>query len=434
MREERVVITGAGLVCSLGRNAQEVWEALCSGKTGIKPIEGFDPVGFGCTFAGQVQPLDPAGLGIHPRDSRIMDTHSYLLMKACRDAVVQSDIERGEKGGKGSVPREEIGFYAGMGMVDYEIEDLLPAVLKSLNGNGDLDYSAFYTKGFTEIYPLWPLSMLNNIGFCQVAMSLDLQGDNTVFSPHADSGAMAVAEGMKALWDGRARVVVCGGVGEKVSPLSLGRARLSGILNTAAPQASELCKPFDVRRKGTVLGEGCGVIVLELESSARERGVPALASMAGYGSACEIEGRSSGPTARAFTVSMRGALERAGLKPSDIDVVIAHGEGSVTGDLHEAEAIHTVFSDCIDRVHVFSSKGSLGHLLAGAPLADAILGALMLRTGVVPRTLHTSSPDPAIRFPLVYRDPVRVEPRRILVNCQSYEGQAASLVMEAAGA
>ncbi len=100
-----------------------------------------------------------------------------------------------------SIPREEIGFFAGMGMVDYEVDDLLPAVLKSLNATGDLDYSAFYSKGYTEIYPLWPLSMLNNISFCQVATSLDLQGENTVFSPHADSGAMAVAEGMKALRD-----------------------------------------------------------------------------------------------------------------------------------------------------------------------------------------------------------------------------------------
>ncbi len=425
MAENRVVITGAGIVCSLGSGVSEVWEALSSGKTGIKSIEGFDPRGFGCAFAAQVQPLNPADLGIHPRDSRIMDTHSYLLMKGCRDAFHQSHLE------DALIPREEIGLFAGMGMVDYEAEDLLPAVLKSLNGAGDLDYSAFYSKGYTEIYPLWPLSMLNNISFCQVAMSLDIQGENTVFSPHADSGAMAVAEGLKALWDQRARVVLCGGVSEKVNPFSLGRAHLNGILNTTDPQNNQLCRPFDTGRKGTVLGEGCGVIALELESSARKRGVTCLASMTGYGSACEAEGRSSGPTARALGIAMREALERGGHKASDIGIVIAHGDGTVAGDRNEIEAIHTVFSNCIDRVYVFSSKGSLGHLLAGAPLVDAILGISMLRTGFVPRTLHTSSPEPTIRFPLVYREPLRVDPRRILVNCQSYEGQAASLILEA---
>ena len=300
-----------------------------------------------------------------------------------------------------------------------------------MNGEGDLDYSDFYSKGYTEIYPLWPLSMLNNISFCQVATSLDIQGENTVFSPHGDSGVMAVAEGMKALWDQRARVVLCGGVSEKINPFSIGRAYLNGVLNTTDVQGNQVCRPFDTARKGAVLGEGCGVIALELESSARKRGVPCLASITGYGLACETEGRSSGPTARALGIAMREALERGGHRPSDIDLVIAHGDGTVAGDRNEIEAIHGVFWGCIDRVHVFSSKGSLGHLLAGAPLVDTILGVSMLRSGFVPRTLHTSSPEPFIRFPLVYREPLRVEPRRILVNCQSYEGQAASLILEA---
>jgi 3-oxoacyl-[acyl-carrier-protein] synthase II len=103
--------------------------------------------------------------------------------------------------------------------------------------------------------PLWPLSMLNNISFCQVAMNLDIQGENTVFSPHGDSGVMAVAEGMKALWDQRARVVLCGGVSEKVNPLSLARAHLNGILNTTGPQNNQLCRPFDVGKRDQ--GGGC---------------------------------------------------------------------------------------------------------------------------------------------------------------------------------
>jgi 3-oxoacyl-[acyl-carrier-protein] synthase II len=127
---------------------------------------------------------------------------------------------------------------------------------------------------------------------------------------------------------------------------------------------------------------------------------------------------------------MRGALERADVKPSDVDVVIAHGDGTATGDRNEIEAIHDVFSTCIDQVHAFSSKGAIGHLLAGAPLVDIILGISILRNGWVPRTLHVSSPDPMIRFRLVYREPLKIDPQRILINCQSSEGQAASLILE----
>jgi 3-oxoacyl-[acyl-carrier-protein] synthase II len=428
MAEDRVVITGAGVVCSLGKDASEVWEALLAGKAGVGAVEGFDAKGFASTCAAEVQGFHPSDLGIHPRDARIMDTHAYLLMKGAQDAFSNAGLA------KTSIPREEISFFAGMGMVDYDLEDLLPAVLKSLDAEGELDYSAFYIKGYTEIYPLWPLSMLNNISFCQVATSLDIQGENTVFSPHGDSGAMAVAEGIKALLDDRARVVLCGGVSEKVSPLSLARAHLSGTLNTTDPQGRGICKPFDRERRGTVPGEGCGVVVLELESSARERGVPCLARMTGYGCSCEIEAPCSGPTSRAIVLAMRGALGRAGIESSEIDLVIAHGDGTVSGDRSEIEAINDVFSECIDRVSVYSSKGAIGHLLAGAPLVDTIVGLSVLRDGIVPRTLHVSSPDPSIRFHLVYRKPLRKTIKKILINCRSYEGQAASLILEAMGA
>ena len=226
-------------------------------------------------------------------------------------------------------------------------------------------------------------------------------------------------------------MVLCGGVSEKVSPFSLARAHLCGILNTTDPKDSPPCRPFDAERKGTVLGEGAGVIALELESSARRRGVEPLASMTGYGSSCERQGGFSGPTARALILAMKSALDRAGLKPSDIDVVMAHGDGTLAGDRNEIEAIQHVFSDCIDRVHVFSSKGAIGHLLAGAPLVDVILSLSMLNQGLIPATLHTSAPDPSIRFHLVYREPVKKDLRRVLINCQSYEGQAASMVLEA---
>ena len=425
MAEDRVVITGTGIVCSLGSNPSEVWEALLSRKTGIKPIEGFDPRGFGCICAAQVKSLNPLDLGVHPRDSRIMNTHSYLLMKGARDAFLESGL------GDTSIPREEIGFFAALGMVDYEVEDLLPAVSKSQKAEGGPDYPAFYSQGYREIYPLWPLSMLNNISFCQVAMSLDIQGENTVFSPHADSGAMAVAEGMKCLVDRRAQVVLCAGVSEKVNPFSLARAHLCGVLNTTDPKNGQLCKPFDRERGGTVLGEGCGAIVLELESSARKRGIPYFASMAGYGSRCETKGGCSGPTPKALSLAMRDGLDRADLKPSEIDLVIAHGDGTVVGDRHEAEAIHDVFSGCIDRMMVYSSKGAIGHLQAGGPLVDVILGLSMLRSGLVPPIPSTSSPDPTLRFRLVHGEPVRKALKRILITGQSYEGQAASLILEA---
>jgi 3-oxoacyl-[acyl-carrier-protein] synthase II len=127
---------------------------------------------------------------------------------------------------------------------------------------------------------------------------------------------------------------------------------------------------------------------------------------------------------------MKNALARAEVGPSDIDLIISHGEGTPGGDGNEIEAIHQVFSESLERVKVFSSKGAVGHLLAGAPVVDLVLGISILRNGIIPMTLNTRNPDPAIRFTLVTGKPQRTDVRRILVNCQSSEGQAASLIVE----
>jgi 3-oxoacyl-[acyl-carrier-protein] synthase II len=423
--DDKVVITGTGLVSSLGLSASETWDALLSGKHGICLIEDFDAQGFDCKIAAQVNGLNHLKLRIYHRDARIMDKLSYMLMKCSQDAFKQSNLDTA------SIPGEDIGFFVGMGMVDYNVEDILPAIIKSMDSQGNIDYNAFFSQGYQEIYPLWPLSMLNNISFCQVAISLKIRGENTVFSPHADSGVQAIAEAVKTLLDKKAKVALAGGVSEKVSPLSLARAHLQGILNTVGKSDEMMCRPFGANRKGTILGEGCGVLALELRSSADKRGAPYTVMITGYGSAFEIEDNSFGPTAKAISHSMYDAIDNAGIKPSDVDVVIAHGDGTYTGDKNEMDAIHHAFTDCIDKVHVFSSKGALGHLLAGAHAVDTILGVYMIEHGIIPATLNSVPLEKDMRFNLVSENILKVYPRRIMINCQSYEGQCASLIIEA---
>lgn len=422
MSGDRVVITGAGIACSLGNTVSEIWDALCAGRCGIGAVRGFDASGFSCRVAAQVRGLTPQELGIAPRDARIMDTHSYMLMKCADDAYSQALLDRAD------IPREKIGFFAGMGMVDYAVEDLLPAVLKSLDAQGRLDYDAFYSTGYKEIYPLWPLSMLNNISFCQVATRLNVQGDNSVFSPHGDSAVLALAEGMQSVIEGRSTVVLAGGVSEKITPCSLARAHLSGILSTSETEGA--CRPFVAERDGTVLGEGCGVVVMEREASARERGAKILGSLTGFGFSFEREGEWTGPTARAIARAMDGALEAANAAPDSVDLIVAHGEGTVTGDRNESEAIDLVFGASADAVRVFAPKAALGHLLAGAALADLVLAARMIETGTVPGNRCAPSPESAVRFRME-RNATAASLRRILVNSHSHEGQAASFIVEA---
>ncbi|UCD36107.1 MAG: hypothetical protein JSU90_04560 [Nitrospiraceae bacterium] len=422
--DNRVVITGTGLVSSLGLTPRDTWDALLAGKSGIRPIEGFDARGFECPRAAQVPGLGPSELNIHPRDSRIMDRHSYMLLKCSRDAVREARLD------SGAVAADDIGFFAGMGMVDYNIEDLLPAVTPSLDKGGALDYDRFFSGAYREIHPLWPLSMLNNIGFCQAAIDLGIRGENTTFSPHADSGVHAVIEAYHTLLEGKAEAVLAGGVSEKVSPLSMARALWSGLLNTSDRGHDAPCRPFGRDRSGTILGEGCGILSLELQSSAGKRNVSPLAAVTGYGASCELSADAHCPTPQAMSLSMEQAIAGAALEPSDIDLIIAHGDGTLKGDGHEIEAIHRTFSPVIDRMVVFSSKGALGHLLAGAPAVDAVLAVCMMTQGIVPSASLLPPHDESIKFTMAGDTPRSLRPRRILINSRSSEGQCASLIIE----
>lgn len=424
-KDDNVVITGASLICSLGHNPSETWDALLSGKHGIKPIKEFDAQGFQCKVAALVEGLDHLSLGVRPRDARLMDKHSYMLLRCTRDAFTQSRLD------KSSLPGEDIGFFAGMGMVDYKVEDIIPSVMKSSDSKCNLDYNSFYSGGYQEIHPLWPLSMLNNITFCQVAIDLNLKGENAVFSPHSDSGVQAIVEGINAIRDKKIKAVLAGGVSEKVSPLSIARAHLFKILSTSVNDGEMLCRPFASDRNGTILGEGCGILALESRSSANKRNALPFASVIGYGFAFESEEEFSGPTSRAISQAMKESLDSAEINPSDIDVIIAHGDGTFIGDKNEIEAIHEVFSNCLNKVNVFSSKGALGHLLAGAAAVDVILGIYMLKSGTVPSTHTSKSSDKNIKFNFINNSPLKVIPKKIMVNCQCYEGQCASLIIEA---
>ncbi len=418
--DDRVVITGTGLVTSLGNNAHDSWAALLAGKCGICS-EDFSAHGGKCHGAAQVRGLGPEELDVHPRDSRIMGRHSFMLLKAARDAFRDAGLD------KGTIAPEDIGFFGAMGMVDYNIDDLLSSVLKSLDEHGVLDYDRFFSGAYQEIHPLWPLSMLNNISFCQVAIDLGIKGENTTFSPHADSAVHSIIEAYNTLIEGKAQAVLAGGVSETVSPFSVARASLAGVLNNV----DLYCSPFCKDRKGTILGEGCGIVALELLSSAQKGNKPCEAVITGYGSSFGKPEGSHAPSSEAIMLSMETAISMAEIGPSDIDLIIVHGDGTDAGDKNEINAINHTFEQSSGKLNVYSSKSALGHLLSGAPAADVVLGTYMLKNGIIPAVLNCPDLDENIKFNVVRDRPLKQKPGRILINSQSYEGQCSSLIIEA---
>jgi 3-oxoacyl-[acyl-carrier-protein] synthase II len=423
-RENPVVITGAGMVTALGHTVEETWENLIAGKTGIRAIESFDARGFACRVAAQIRELDSQSFSFPAKWTRIADLHTAMLLKCSQDAYRLGGLEALP------VPRDAIGFFAGMGVVDDKLDDLVPAVLASRRESRAMDMGLFFATGWQEIYPLFTLSMLNNISFCLAAIELDIRGENAVFAPHADAGAQALIEAVNTLLEEKSTVALSGGVSEKISAMSLARGHITDELNMTAGTEVRACRPFASDRAGTVLGEACAILCLELRASADARRAGYSTAITGYGQAFGVGEFSSGPTVAAIGNAMRRALAIAGLAPNDIDVLIAHGDGSKNGDQNELTAIENVFCPSLKKLLVYSSKAALGHSLAAAAVVDALLGVAMLEKHLIPPTLPLQGDIDDLPFRLVNGAPLAAPCRRVMINCRSGQGQAASLVLE----
>ena len=175
------------------------------------------------------------------------------------------------------------------------------------------------------------------------------------------------------------------------------------------------------------------MLSLELQSSADARGADYGSSISGYGFAFDFDKDEAAPSVNAIAHSMRQAVEAANLKPEDIDLIITHGDVAGAGNKNEIEAIHDVFASCLDKIKGFSTKGAIGHLLAAAPVVDTIVGIQILEQGVIPATIKgpgSVEAEDNTRFHVITGEPLTADVRRILINCRSYEGQCASLVLE----
>jgi 3-oxoacyl-[acyl-carrier-protein] synthase II len=422
---EKVVVTGTGMVTSLGVTAAETFNALSAGYSGIRAVSGVDTEGFACRMGAQVRHMDPSDMGIHPRDARIMRLQGLMLMKASRDALVIGDLD------PLAMDASSVGLFVGMGYMDYEFEELLMAARVCRNHDGSFNHDAFFSRGYQEIHPLWPLSILNNMTLCQVAISLGIKGENAVFAPCGDAGAWAVAEGAHAIREGKADVVLAGGVSDRISPLSLARSLTADWLTTDPPLMRNACSPSSPKGEGVILGEGCGVMVLESSSGAEKRGAPLLAEVSGFGSAFEREMGGHWPTDRAIERAMEKAMADAGIDPTRVDLVIAHGDGTA-GDRNENDAICRLLSDAGKPIDAYASKGALGDLLAASPVVDAILGICMMQNGIIPEALSMGPLEDHGPSNLSCKSKaMQKSPEHVLINTRSYQGQCVSLVITA---
>ena len=423
-RRKRVVITGMGMVTPLGHNVADTWKNLASGTSGVRPIMSFDPAFFPTRIAAEVQDFDPRAY-MNEKALRSLDRPDGFAVAAGRMAFEDSGIDLD------SVDRERVGIYMGAGMFHYETQDLLDAAAASMSEKNTFSEEKFGDDGYRRIFPLWVIRNLNNMALCQIAIQHRIQGPNATFGSMAEAGAQALGEAVRCIQNEEADIVLSGGSSFKICPNSLARFVLLDILSKNNDAPEKACRPFDMHRDGTVLGEGAGIVVLEGLEHARARGARIHAELDGYGCAGG-GGRLSGAEQwrEGISASMRAALAESGLAPNDIDCINAGATGDPDEDAFEAEAIHDVFGDYARRIPVHSNKSMIGHLMAAAEPVDVISSVLAIQHQRIPPLLNHQGVDPMCNLNLVRNEAKRNKMDAVLSNSYGPGGPCVSLVLK----
>ena len=414
----RVVVTGMGMVTPLGSGVDHNWSQIIAGKSGVSRIEGFDVSDISCQIAGQVPGADAVGGlnlddWIDPREQRKQDRFIQLGLVAACQAVEDSDWKPQDR-----EAQNRTGVMIGSGIGGLE------SIVKT--------DQLMHEKGPRRISPFFIPSALINLISGHVSIRYGFRGPNHAVVTACSTGAHAIGDAARMVALDDADVMVAGGAEAAVCRIGMAGFAAARALSTNYNDTPEVAsRPWDKGRDGFVMGEGAGIVVLEELEHAKARGAKIYGEIKGYG----MSGDAHHITAPAEDGdggfrAMQAALKRAGLAPSDIDYVNAHGTSTPLGDLIEAKAVARLLGDAAANVSISSTKSATGHLLGAAGAIEAIYAIKTVQTGNLPPTLNLNDPEDQVAdFDLVPLNSRHRKVRNAMSNSFGFGGTNASLIM-----
>jgi 3-oxoacyl-[acyl-carrier-protein] synthase II len=373
----RVVVTGIGLLCGIGRTAPEVWNNLLSGKSGMAPITSFDATGFPVTFAAEVKGFNPLDF-MEKKEARKMGRFIHFALAAAHEAITHSGLKIGPANA------ERVGVNIGSGIGGFDVIER--------------EHSAMLQGGPRKISPFFIPGTIANLAAGQVSIRYGALGPNESTSTACTTSAHAVGNAFRTIERDDADVVIAGGAEAAITPMGVGGFAAMRALSTRNADPEHACRPFDKDRDGFVVGEGAGILVLEELEHARARDAAILAEVVGYGmSADAYHITSMAPRGDGCLRAMRNALRSAKMEPGEVGYVNAHATSTPLGDALETAAIKSLFAEhaTSGKLLVSSTKSMTGHLLGGAGGLEAGITILSLQHQMVPPTTNLDDPDPA---------------------------------------
>lgn len=408
--KRRVVVTGVGLVCACGIGTEEVWKNLLAGTSGIAPITQFDASGFDCRFAGEVKGFDPFQW-IEKKELKKMARFIQLAIAATDFAVKMAGLEINEQNANAT------GVYIASGIGGFDVIER--------------EHSKLIQGGPGKISPFFIPSAIINLASGQVSIRWGAKGPNSATATACSASAHAIGDAFKIIQRCDAEVMIAGGSEAAITPMGVGGFGAMKALSTRNDEPARASRPFDAQRDGFVIGEGSGMLILESLEHAQRRDAKILAEIVGYGMSADAYHitQPSEDGDGAYRV-MRASLKDAGIAPSQIGYVNAHGTSTPIGDALETLAIKRTFGDDAKKIPVSSTKSMTGHVLGGAGGLEAGISVLALRDQILPPTINYENPDTACDLDYVPNKARKAALQYALSNSFGFGGTNASLVFK----
>ena len=405
----RVVVTGVGLICGVGNNADEVWRALLAGKSGVSPITGFDASLFACRIAAEVKNFDPLQY-VEKKEARKMGRFIHLAIAAADEALHSANykVENDEMA-------ERTGVDIGSGIGGFDVIER--------------EHSNLLNGGPRKISPFFIPAAIVNLAAGQVSIRHNAKGPNEATCTACTTSAHSIGDAARIIKYGDADVMIAGGSEAAITPMGVGGFAAMRALSTRNDDPEHASRPWDKDRDGFVIGEGAGILILEELEHAKKRGARIIAEVAGYGMSADAN-HITQPAENGeggFRV-MRNAMRDAGIQPEQVGYVNAHGTSTPLGDELEAMAIKRAFGDHAYKMAVSSTKSMTGHLLGGAGGLEAGITVLALRDQIVPPTMNLEHPGEHCDLDFVPNAARKIEMEYALSNSFGFGGTNGCLV------
>ncbi|HEY3298567.1 MAG TPA: beta-ketoacyl-ACP synthase II [Armatimonadota bacterium] len=409
MEQKRVVVTGLGAITPIGTSAGNFWSALQSGTNGVGPITFFDTTDYTTRIGAQINDFDPEQY-MERKEAKRMDRFVQLSVAASRMALEDSGLQIGPDNA------DMVGVLIGSGIGG--------------TGTWEEQHKTLLERGPRRVSPFFVPMLISDMAAGQVSILFGAKGPNVGIVTACATGTHAIGEAAAMISRGDADVMFAGGAEAAITPMAVAGFCAARALSTRNDDPEHASRPFDKDRDGFVMGEGAGTVILESLDHALARGAKIYGEVAGFGmSGDAYHITEPAPSGEGAARSMAMAIRKAGIQPTEIDYINAHGTSTLYNDKYETIAIKSVFGEHAQKLAISSTKSMTGHLLGAAGAVEAVVCLLTIRDGIIHPTINQETPDPECDLDYVPNVARKQEVKKVMSNSFGFGGHNATLIL-----